>query len=303
MNIFKLIKTLVATFLTVSLMLMVGWVAADSALPNKPQTQSQASQSVQSEVDKKTAETAAEKRKHLIADAQTAIAETRKALKALEENKPKVAVDALAIATGKLELVLARNPQLSLAPIDTEIMTQDLLSNHDTVKAVIKEAKEYLDEGEIQKARPLLAGLASEIQFRTTNIPLATYPEAIKAVTPLIDAGKIDQARAELQATLNTLVITNDVTPLPKLRAENLLEKAQTLAEKKDRTQAENDQLDKHIQGVREQLKLAELLGYGKKKDYKPLYEQLDEIQKKSSAGKSGMGWFDKIRKQLSDLI
>ena len=48
---------------------------------------------------------------------------------------------------------------------------------------------------------------------------------------------------------------------------------------------------------------MAELLGYGKKKDYRPMYEQLDEIDKKSANGKSGMGWFDQIKKQLSDLI
>ena len=33
------------------------------------------------------------------------------------------------------------------------------------------------------------------------------------------------------------------------------------------------------------------------------MYKQLDEIEKKSAGGKSGVGWFDKIKKQLSDLI
>ena len=148
-----------------------------------------------------------------------------------------------------------------------------------------------------------LFNLASEIQFRTANIPLETYPAAIKAITPLIDAGKIDEAKAGLQATLNTVVITTNVVPLPKLRAEQLLKQAQSLAEKKDRSKDENDKIAKSIQGAREQLELAELLGYGKKTDYKPMYEQLDDITKKTADGKSGTGWFDKIRKQLSDLI
>ena len=159
-----------------------------------------------------------------------------------------------------------------------------------------------MEDGEVQKARVLVGNLGSEIQFRTTNIPLATYPAAIKAITPLIDAGKIDEAKKALQTTLNTLVITTDVLPLPTLRAERLLKQAQTLAEKKDRSKEESDKLSAHIKGARDQLKMAELLGYGKKKDYKPMYEQLDEIEKKSADGKSGQGWFDKIKKQLSDL-
>jgi hypothetical protein len=277
--------------------------AAESALPKKSEAQPQASQSVQREVNRKTADAAAEKYKQLLVDAKTAIDETEKALQALNRNRTKEALDALAVATGKLQLVLARNPKLSLAPVHTEVVTQDLLANRDTVKVVLKEAKESLSNGEIQKVRPLIANLASEIQFRTTNIPLETYPSAIKAITPLIDAGKIDEAKAELQATLNTLVVTTEVLPLPKLRTEQLLKEAQSLAEKKDRSKEENDKITKYIQGAREQLEMAELLGYGTKKDYKAMYEQLDELVKKTSDGKSGTGWFDKIKKQLSELF
>lgn len=301
MNIFK-VKTFTVTLLAAGLISTQGF-AADSALPKKPEVQPPTSQSVQPKVDKKTADAAAEKRKYLISDAQSAMTETRKALQALDEKKNGEAIDALAVATGKLELVLARNPQLALAPVETEVVTHDLLSNRDTVKAVIKEAKDNLDDDEIQKARLLLTDLASEIQLRTTNIPLATYPAAIKSITPLIDAGKTDEAKAKLQATLNTLVITTEAIPLPKLRAESLLKEAQTLAEKKDRSKEENDKLASQLNAAREQLQMAELLGYGKTKDYRLMYEQLEGIDKKSANGKSGMGWFDQIKKQLSDLI
>jgi hypothetical protein len=277
---------------------------AYSALPGKPQTQSEASQSVQPKVDKQTADAAAEKRKKLFAEAAAALAETHKALKALENKKSDVALKALEEATGKLDLIVARDPKLAQAPVDTEVVTYDLLTDHDTIKSVIKEAKAYLSDGEIQKARPLVANLASEIQYRTHHIPLETYPAAIKAVVRLIDAGKIDEAKARLQATLTTLVVTmDDVIPLPKLRAEHLLRQAQELAEKKERSKEENDKLANHLQAAREQLQMAELLGYGKKKDYNPMYEQISEIEKKSAGGKSGLGWFDKVKHQLSDLF
>lgn len=278
--------------------------AADSALPAKSQAQSEASQSVQPKVDKQTADAAAEKRKKLFADATVALAETKEALKALENKKNDEALKALAVVTGKLDLIVARDPKLALTPVDTEVVIYDLLTNLDTIKAIIKEAKGHLNDGEIQKARPLVANLASEIQYRTIHIPLATYPAAIKAIAPLIDAGKIDEAKAGLQAALNTLVITtDDIVPLPKLRAEHLLKQAQDLAEKRDRNKEENEKLTKYLQAAREQLQMAELLGYGKKKDYKPMYEQISEIEKKSAGGKSGTGWFDKLKQQLSDLF
>lgn len=295
-------------YITIVSLLRLGMVQAvhaePSALPTKPQAQSEASQSVQPTVDKQTADAAAEKRKKLIADATAALAETKKALKALENKKSDEALKALAEVTGKLDLIVARDPKLALTPVDMEVVTYDLLTNLDTIREVLKQAKVCLDNGEIQKARPLIARLASEIQFRTYHIPLATYPTAIKAIVPLIDAGKVEEAKAGLQAALNTLVVTtDDVIPLPKLRAEHLLKQAQDLAEKKDRSTEENEKLVKHLQAARDQLQLAELLGYGKQKDYKPMYEQLSDIEKKSAGGKSGTGWFDTLKQNLSDLF
>jgi hypothetical protein len=279
-------------------------VSAVSTLPAKPQAQSEASQSVQPKVDKQTADAAAEKRKKLFADATAALAETHKALKALENKNTDAALKALAEVTGKLDLIVARDPKLAQTPVQTEVVTYDLLSNLDTIKSVIEDAKAYLKDGEIQKARPLVANLASEIQYRTHHIPLATYPETIKAVVPLIDAGKIDEAKAKLQAALNTLVVTTDeVVPLPKLRAEHLLKQAQELAEKKDRSKEENDKLTTQLQAAREQLQMAELLGYGKKTDFKPIQEQIREIENKSAGGKSGTGWFDTLKQQLANLF
>ena len=184
------------------------------------------------------------------------------------------------------------------------MVTYDLLANPDTVKAMIHDAENYFEDGEIQRARPLVANLASEIQFRTTSIPLASYPSAIKAVTPLIDEGKLDEAKAALQSALNTLVVsTDEIVPLPKLRAEQMLKSAETLAENEERTDKDNEALAGLLLGARNQLKMAELLGYGTKKSYEPMCEQLDKIEAKTFGGKSGKGWFDKIKQQLSELL
>lgn len=153
----------------------------------------------------------------------------------------------------------------------TLVVTYDLPADMDTIKKIIKEAEDYLEDGEIQKASPLVANLASEIVFRTTSIPLATHPAAIKAVAPLIDEATLDEATAKLQAALNTLVVTtDDVIPLPVRRAELLLKNAEKLAEQEDRKEKDNETLANLLADARKQLKMAELLGYGKKKSYKP---------------------------------
>lgn len=214
------LKTLAAVLVSVGLTVCAPSLAAGATLPSKPQPQSEPSKAVQPQVDKQAADAAAEKRKKLLADATAAIAQTQQALKALEDKKSEEALKALADVTGKLELIVARDPKLALAPVATTLVTYDLFASPDTVKVVVAEARRDLADGEVQKARLLTDTLASEIQIRTTNIPLATYPAAIKAITPLIDAGKIDEAKAQLQAALGTLVITTDVIPLPKLPAE-----------------------------------------------------------------------------------
>jgi len=296
-------KTLYAALLSLGLIASSPAFAQDTALPHKPQEQTEVGKSVQPQVDAKATEQAAEKRKKITADAIAAVAETRNALKLLDEKKADEALAALERVTGKLELILARDPKLALAPVDVEVITFDLIAKLDTIKAVIKEAEDYLEDGEVQKARPLVANLASEIQIRTTSIPLATYPGAIKAVAPLIDAGKVDEAKVALQAALNTLVVTTDVIPLPVLRAETLLRNAEALAENKERTDKDNKTLANQLAEARNQLKIAELLGYGNKKAFKPMYEQIDQIEEKTADGKSGKGWFDKIKQQLSDLM
>jgi len=298
------LKILLAALLSLGPVALAPAFAEDTALPTEPQAQSEATESVQPQVDAKTTDQTEEKRKKITADAVTAVNETKKALKLLDEKKTDEALAALERATGKLELILARDPTLALAPVDVGVVTYDLLANLDTVKAVIHDAENYLEDGEIQKARPLVASLASEIVFRTTSIPLATYPDAIKAITPLIDEGKLDEAKAGLQAALNTLVITTDeVIPLPVLRAENLLKNAETLVENEERTVKDNETLAKQLEEARNQLKLAELLGYGSKESFEPMYEQLDQIEQKTTGGKSGKGVFDKIKQQVSDLF
>ena len=51
------------------------------------------------------------------------------------------------------------------------------------------------------------------------------------------------------------------------------------------------------------QLEIADILGYGGKKDFKPMYEQLDEIRDKTKESKHGKGFFEKLKNQISEMF
>ncbi|HGA2316318.1 YfdX family protein [Pseudomonas monteilii] len=277
--------------------------AAVSSLPARPEPKPEVVTEVQPEVQKETDSQAADKRKQVLDEAVSALALTKSALAALDEKESARALATLAEVTGTLELIVAREPTLALAPVDVRTIVHDLFANTETVEAMTDEALDALKHGEVQRARRVLALLASEIVIAVTNIPLATYPAAVKSVVPLIDQGKIEEAKAALQLALGTLVETLSVIPLPILRAKLLVKRAETLTEDGQRSEASGERLQDLLNEARQQLEMAELLGYGKKKDFEPLYSELKKVKEKTAGGGSGKGWLDEIKARLSKLF
>jgi hypothetical protein len=286
-----------ALVMAATLALMVAFVSPSLASDTK------ATAAADKEVEKVQQDQTAEKRKALFEEATTAIRETKNALKALDEKKAKEALAALERASGKLTIILGREPELALAPSDVNVVTYDILGDIDAVKALREEIEDALDDGRVQQARRLIRNLASETVISVTNIPLATYPDAIKRAAKLIDEEKMDEAKKELQLALNTLVVTDTIIPLPVTTAEKYLKEAETLAEKGDRSKEENERLADLLKDARTELEFAQALGYGSKKDFKNLYKQLDQIEDKTKGGKSGSGFFDKIKGYLKDTV
>lgn len=259
------------------------------------------------DVDQTTEETTqsqmAEKRKEILSEATNAIRETQNALRFLDEENDKDALAALESATGKLEIILAREPSLALAPSSANVVTYDVLADIDAVQTLRDQAEEALSDGRVQDARRMIRNLASEIIVRVSNIPLATYPDAIKLAVKHIDDGERADAKEVLQTALSTLVVTDTIFPRPVITAESLLQKAEILAEKTDRSDEESTQLTDLLDRTRTQLRFAQVLGYGRKNDFKNIYQQLDQIEDKTNHGKSGKGFFEKIKGFLSDTM
>jgi hypothetical protein len=272
-----------------SLVILPTVALAENSVTVKPDTQTQS----QTE----------EKRKTLMADATSAIQETQAALKHLDDGKTKEALSALERATGKLDIILARDPKLDLAPAGVGVVTYDVQGGLDAVKQVRKQAQDLMDAGQLQEARHLLQNLASETVISVTNIPLATYPDAIKKAVKFIDENKKDDAKRVLQTALNTQVITETIIPLPVVKAQESLKTAETLSEKKDRTKDENERLKSSMDQAQIQLEFAQALGYGTKKDFDKLHQQLTEIRDKTADNKFGTGWFAKIKASIADVL
>jgi hypothetical protein len=241
----------------------------------------------------------AERRQAMLQEAHAALDETNAALAALDDGKSQEALDALARATGKLELLLARDPDLALAPVNVEFVTHDLYATPKTIRLARDQAAEFLEEGRVQEARSLLSGLASEVVISVTNLPLATYPDAIKAISPLIDNGEIEKAKTALNAALSTLVVTNQVVSLPVLRARAALDAAESLVSGESPSDGDKQRVDELVKGAREQLEIAELLGYGNEAAHKEYRQQIAELERKISNEKETSGVFAKLRHSL----
>ena len=242
------------------------------------------------------AEQVAAKRATLIAEAVEALQETQNALGLLAAGQTDQAREALARATGKLEVVLAADPDLALAPVDVEAAVHDVVIGPVEVEAIRRQAEAALAQGRLQDARRMIADLASEHVISVTNIPLATYPAALKQAAALIHAGRTGEAIATLETALGTLVIERTIIPLPLVRAEALLEEARPLAEKPQRSAAENDRLRRLLDAARRQIELAQALGYASSQDADAFFEELKTIERRTEGQGSGTGLFDRIK-------
>ncbi|NPA46373.1 MAG: YfdX family protein [Chlorobi bacterium] len=226
------------------------------------------------------------------------LAETQKAIDLIAKDKDKEAEDLLAKIVGQLEVLMAKDPNLALIPVDVQYETRDLIADIPSVYAAVESAQKAMDEGYYQLARRILSDLASEIVVKTTYLPLATYPDAIKLSVALMNQGKKKEAAAILVQALNTLLVVDQNIPLPVLRAEEYIKAAALIMESKDENK---DQIAlNYLANADYQLKLAEALGYGKRdKEYKELADAIEVLQKAIKDKKETKSLFDNLKQKI----
>lgn len=232
----------------------------------------------------------------VLVDAIVALEETANAIKALEDGNADEATVALERAIGKLEVTLAANPDLSLAPVDVATTVIDITATPDEIRAMRDKALRLLRDHQLQLARTTITGLASEIGISTTYIPLGTYPLALKSAAALIKDGQNDTALAVLGNALGTLVVVETALPLPLLNAGLLIDEAKGLSEKADRSDEENTRLAALLDALDMEIAKGEALEYGGPGAFDAIRAEMKQIRAATDNGGSGSGLFDKLK-------
>ncbi|OAG27617.1 YfdX family protein [Thermodesulfatator autotrophicus] len=224
-------------------------------------------------------------------DAIKAVEDTHKALVLLDQGKTDEALKVLQEAIGKLEVVLAANPDLAYVPINVSTVVVDLQASPKEIEETLKQVQKLLDEGDIQKARVLLNTLQSEIDIIIEKLPLATYPDTIKLAVKYITQGKIEEAKILLNTAISSLVQEVVVVPLPIIRAEILVKAASKAAG------TEKDKAIEYLNRAEKQLKIAKLLGYVKdyEKEYRELVKQIKDLKKEIKGKNHSAKMFEEL--------
>ncbi len=220
----------------------------------------------------------------------------------LKNKKKDEAIATIEKVLGKLEVLIAKDPNLQLVPVDVKEQVVDYPGTIDDIAETKKVIKELIDAGEVQAARDIMLGLASELDIYITALPIGTYPVALKAIVPLIEEEKYDEATKLLVEILETLVLEKIVIPLPILRAEQAIERASELTKEKE--DANKEELKELTAYAKEQLLLAQALGYGKvNEDYKPLLEEIEKIEKILQSEESTKNIFEELKTKLGSFM
>ena len=232
-------------------------------------------------------------------DALAAINETQNAIMAISQNKKNDALAAIEAATGKIDILLARNAKAALIPVASEVEVIDAAPpDEKAVQALDNRVSEAVKNKNYPTARLLLYSLESEIRTRTYNLPLATYPLALQEAARLLDQGKNDDAGKVLGSALNTLVAFDKVTPIPLVLARAAIAVAE------EQRQKDKNAAQRLLATAKDQLHRCQELGYAANAtEYSALNTSIAQLDKDLKRNGDTTSLFAKLKDELSPLF
>jgi len=250
---------------------------------------------------KATKEATANAKSHqvkLVQEAITSLKLSAKALDALNKNRPEDAKKDIQLALGKLESILATEKAPKLLPIDNRVIVKNFAGTAKDVENAIETVKTLLDKGKVQEAGELLITLQSEIDIVVVNLPLVSYPDALKLASKYIIEKKYEKAKRVLELALSTFTEVEYIIPIPIVNALELV----STASKIDKTN--RDQALKHLAYASDELDKAEKLGYISSSDvtYKQLHELIEKTEKEIKGPNRAEKLFNELIKKLKDF-
>ena len=213
------------------------------------------------------------------------------------KNKTK-ALESLKKAIGELTVALNKPNAPYLLPLNITIEADEYIGTIKNISKQITDAKVALAKSELPIARNILNSLKSEIDIKAINIPLATYPDAIKLAIKYVNENKLSEAKDVIAMALNTLVTTDTIIPIPIVKANDLVIAASKISHK------DKKQTLRYLEEAKKQLKVAELLGYTSKSDttYKMLKDKIENIESKLNHNKNTDSLFGELKSKLKEF-
>jgi len=239
-----------------------------------------------------------DKQLKVVKEAVEAVLLTKTVLSDLEKKDLKNAKKDLESAIGKLEVILAHKNALLMLPIDSIVTATEYTGDLKSIKTDLELVNDLLDDGKVQEARRLLNRLQSEIDIVTISLPLVSYPQALKLAAKYLQDDKIKEAKDILKMALGTLIQNEVVIPLPLLKAEALVDAASKIAK------SDKDQALKHIESAKNELKIAEALGYTSSSDttYKILNDSIEKVEKEIKGKNRAEKLFEELIDKLKEF-
>jgi len=234
----------------------------------------------------------------LINEAVKAIQYTQDALIYLNGKNTQKAKNSIKKAIGELSDLLNRPNSPYLLPIDVNINAYQFNGKKEDVAKLVHQAKMLVAENKLPQAREILNSLRDEIVIKTVNLPIATYPATLNLAIKYLNENKIDEAKDVLAMALSTLVETNTIIPIPLIKAQALIQKAS------EAIKTNKSQSIKYLEEAKNQLSLAQILGYTSTSDttYKMLKDKINKIESEIKKGHKTNSLFEDLVKKIEEF-
>ncbi len=201
-------------------------------------------------------------------------------------------------ALGKLEVILSAKNAPKLLAVKNSVVVKNFLGTSKDVEQVVKEVQDLLNDGKVQEARELLSTLQSEIDVSVVNLPLASYPDALKLTSKYLLENKPKEAKEVLSLALNSFTVVSEVIPIPLINSMDLVTLASDIAKEK------KDVALKYLSSASDELDKAEKLGYISKSSttYKELHTLLEGVKKEVEGPNKAEELFKNLTNKLKEF-
>ena len=150
----------------------------------------------------------------------------------------------------------------------------------------------------LPKAREVLNTLRDEIAIKTINLPLATYPAALKLAIKYINENKSEEAKEILSMALSTLVEIKTIIPIPLVKAQNLITESSKIVT------TDPQEAIKYLDESKIQLHLSRVLGYTSTSSttYKMLKNKIDNLENEIKAKHQTNNLFERLIDKIKEF-